>query len=142
MLIHSTFSCQSLELLPVAEAKINEALLAAANQLRYLEAVKPSDGQDHLILSSLLQAYEAQGSHLLVLRQQCVNWQRTAYRTCTQTTALIALTQNISRLEKLTQQIIFLTDHLISFNTPTATEVSILTKTTFAEGLTKRKYLS
>jgi len=103
---------QSLELLPVAADRIRDALETSQLTLLNLEAIKDSpDVLSGKTSEQLVRANEAQQNQLLLLRDQCAHWRRTDYITHAQKESLIALENNLSRLEKLTQQILFITRH-------------------------------
>ncbi len=103
---------QSLELLPVAADRIRAALETSQLTLLNLEAIKDSpDVLSGKTSEQLVRANEAQQNQLLLLRDQCAHWRRTDYITHAQKESLIALENNLSRLEKLTQQILFITRH-------------------------------
>ncbi len=106
---------QSLEMLPVAEDKVRDALETSQLTLLNLEAMKNSpDILSGKTSEQLVHANEEQQNQLLLLREQCRHWHRTEYITQAQKESLITLENNISRLEKLTQQILFITRHFAS----------------------------
>ena len=103
---------QSLDMLPVSADKVCDALETSQLTLLNLEAMK--DRPDILsgeTSEQLMHANEAQMTQLLLLREQCAHWHRTEYITQAQKESLITLESNLSRLEKLTQQILFITRH-------------------------------
>ena len=110
---NKTAPWQSLDLLPVVQEKILEFVEASELTLINLEAMK--NRPDILSSKTCEQAavtYEKQVSQLLLLREQCSQWHRNDYLSQTQKKSLIALDKDISRLEKLTQQILFIARHL------------------------------
>ena len=105
-------SWQSLDMLPISADKVCDALETSQLTLLNLEAMK--DRPDILsgkTSEQLMHANEEQMTQLLLLREQCTHWHRTEYITQAQKESLTVLENNISRLEKLTQQILFITRH-------------------------------
>lgn len=103
---------QTLNMLPVMVANIQDALETSQLTLLNLESMK--DRPDILrgkTSEQLVHAHEKQLHQLLVLREQCAHWRRTDYLTPTQKDSLAELERNISLLEKLSQQILFITRH-------------------------------
>lgn len=103
---------QSIELLPVFKASVQDALQAAELTLLNLEAMKERpDIVSEKVNASMIHTYEEQVDQLLILREQCSHWHRTNYLTKSQKESIITLEKTISRLEKITQQILFIARH-------------------------------
>ena len=106
---------QSLEMLAVAEERVRDALETSQLTLLNLEAMKNRpDILSGKTSEQLMRANEEQVTQLLLLREQCAHWHRTEVITPAQKESLIALENNLSQLEKLTQQILFITRHFAS----------------------------
>lgn len=103
---------QSIELLPVAEQKVHDTLHATEQALKHLKAMNARpDILSSSTCDTMISTYEEQVNQLLQLQEQCYHWHRTHYLTPSQKESLLALEKDMSRLEKLTQQILFMARH-------------------------------
>ena len=129
---------QSIELLPVFEASVQDALQAAELTLLNLESIKERpDILSEKVNESMIHTYEEQVDQLLILREQCSHWHRTNYLTESQKESIITLEKAISRLEKITQQILFIARHFADFSCDQKFTSEVLT---FSDELFKTEF--
>lgn len=101
---------QGIEMLPVADEMVSEALITAENQLAELSAGKAITDiltNDHL--QQLINTYEEKGEQARALIEQCQVWRNTPHLNDRQKTMLSTLEVNLVALEKLAQKVLIQT---------------------------------
>ena len=98
---------QGIEMLPVADEMVNEALITAEAQLTQLseeKAIVDVFTNDHF--QQLICSYEEKGEQARSLKEQCRAWRNTPHLSDRQKTMLSTLETNLVTLEKLSQKIL------------------------------------
>ncbi len=107
MLIDKAQPWQSIDMLPVVEEMVEEALNAAADALKQHISSETLHYFSHY-LEQVMHLYEARGGQVLCLREQCRQWRRVHYLEARQKERVIMLENNLSVLEQNAQKILWL----------------------------------
>ena len=100
-------SWQSIDMLPVVEDIVLEALRAAEAALKqHLSPEALHCFSDYL--EQMVHLYETRGGQVLSLREQCRQWRKLHYLEERQKERLVNLENNLSALEQHAQQILWL----------------------------------